>query len=58
LRKPCNNKKAVAACEDQPPRSGLVQRLYIGNTRKTDMARIPDTEIQRLKEEVTVQRLI
>jgi DNA primase len=32
--------------------------LYIGNTRKTGMARIPDTEIQRLKEEVAVQRLI
>ena len=32
--------------------------LYIGNTRKIGMARIPDTEIQRLKEEVAVQRLI
>ena len=32
--------------------------LYIGNTRKMGMARIPDTEIQRLKEEVAVQRLV
>ena len=31
---------------------------YIGNARKTGTAGIPDTEIQRLKEEVAVQRQI
>ena len=32
--------------------------MYIGNKRKTTMARIPDTEVQRLKDEIAVQRLI